>query len=271
MDGVIVSGAFGRAAVLRMQAPLVTHAHAQPNLLFKLGGDDAGFVVGGRRVALSDGQGVLVNAMRPHSFVAPPRGAATEVLTIHLDPVWLKERGLTVEAAGPDRLFGSTSVILDRPLRRALGRISERLRAPCMDAHGVIAPRLGAILDDLMDRVGPRREPAPRTDARIRCAMTLIAQDLSRELSMDAIARTVGLSRTAFYEAFRRSAGMTPEVFANMKRVEAAIAGMRGPATLAGIGYDLGFSAPPHFTRFFRSNVGIAPSAFRERLVNLGV
>jgi len=37
-----------------------------------------------------------------------------------------------------------------------------------------------------------------------------------------------------------------------------------GTASIAAIGERLGFSAPAHFTRFFRDHAGAAPSAFRS-------
>jgi AraC-like DNA-binding protein len=47
--------------------------------------------------------------------------------------------------------------------------------------------------------------------------------------------------------------------------VELAIgAVVGGDESFAAIGERLGFSAPAHFTRFFRDHAGVAPSTFRS-------
>jgi AraC family transcriptional regulator len=52
-------------------------------------------------------------------------------------------------------------------------------------------------------------------------------------------------------------------------RMESAIRDLAsGKASLTDISYDLGFSAPGHFTRFFRQHLGITPSEYR-RVVEL--
>ena len=58
---------------------------------------------------------------------------------------------------------------------------------------------------------------------------------------------------------------MAPGLFANMLRMEAAIAEMvAGRRGMAEVSDELGFSAPAHFTRFFRGHAGAAPSEFRN-------
>ena len=64
---------------------------------------------------------------------------------------------------------------------------------------------------------------------------------------------------------------MTPAVFANVLRVETAVAAVgQGEDSIGAISAELGFDAQSHFTRFFRPHLGITPSAYRSivQLVN---
>jgi AraC-like DNA-binding protein len=82
---------------------------------------------------------------------------------------------------------------------------------------------------------------------------------------MDALARQSGLSRAQFFRNFESSIHVPPRVFLNMLRMEAAVSAvMESGEPFAGISDRLGFSAPAHFTRFFRDHAGSCPSQFRS-------
>jgi AraC-like DNA-binding protein len=82
---------------------------------------------------------------------------------------------------------------------------------------------------------------------------------------LDTIARDVGLSRPHFYKLFRQHVGLTPNVYLNTLRMEAAISRLTTTSdAVTTIGLDLGFASQASFTRFFVSNVGIAPTDYRR-------
>jgi len=58
-------------------------------------------------------------------------------------------------------------------------------------------------------------------------------------------------------------------VYTNVLRMEQAINDLSGgQMPIASLSEHMGFSAPGHFTRFFRQHLGITPSEYR-RVVNL--
>ncbi|MGI9420965.1 MAG: helix-turn-helix transcriptional regulator, partial [Geminicoccaceae bacterium] len=68
-----------------------------------------------------------------------------------------------------------------------------------------------------------------------------------------------------FYKLFRKQTGITPNLFLNTLRMERAIDSLTASEkSVTDIGFDLGFSSQASFTRFFTSNVGIAPSDYRR-------
>ncbi len=114
-----------------------------------------------------------------------------------------------------------------------------------------------------------RTKPPAAMDPRIRQPTALMRQDISHELDVDVLAARTGLSRAHFFALFQRDTHMTPLVYANVLRCEAAVQRLsKGREPLNEIADDLGFSAPGHFSRFFRQHLGITPSDYR-RVVNL--
>lgn len=104
-----------------------------------------------------------------------------------------------------------------------------------------------------------------RFDWRVRRAIDLIREDSSIALDVETLAKEAGLSRAHFYRLFERATRMTPHVYANVLRMEVAVASvMVAPDSLAQVSERLGFSAPAHFTRFFREHSGVTPSEFRS-------
>ncbi|NBW79026.1 MAG: AraC family transcriptional regulator, partial [Betaproteobacteria bacterium] len=102
-----------------------------------------------------------------------------------------------------------------------------------------------------------------------RKAIELMKQDVARELDVDFLALQAGLSRAHFFTLFQKDTKVTPLVYANVLRFEAAVQRLAGGRDAVGdIATDLGFSASSHFSRFFRAHLGITPTDYRRK-VNL--
>jgi transcriptional regulator GlxA family with amidase domain len=107
------------------------------------------------------------------------------------------------------------------------------------------------------------------SDPRIRKAIGYLRENAGTDLDMNRLAEQCGLSRAHFFALFHRCTGVTPNVYLNVLRMETAIDDLSSSTqSLTDISYALGFSAPAHFTRFFRQNLGITPSEYR-RVVQL--
>jgi len=270
-----VAGRFGRIALLDMSAPLVTHAHHHCHLLVKTGGQDAAFRVRDRCCPLSDLQAVLVNAWEPHAYLHQPRaGASTEILALYIEPEWLADAELTCDAAGATALFPQTSALLAPRTQRLAEAMAAALRAPDgpEDLHfeALLAALLAAFVQPArrMHRPG-RLPPSPATlapqDSRIRRAMALMRDRIGVDLDSRTVAAHCGLSRAHFFELFYRTTRMTPAIYNNELRMEAAFDWLAHSGDAIGSVSDrLGFSAPGHFTRFFRGHIGVTPRDYRK-------
>lgn len=80
-----------------------------------------------------------------------------------------------------------------------------------------------------------------------------------------SVARASALSRPHLFELFRSNIGTSPLRYASAQRMEAAFAALPTNTTQT-LADSLGFSEPQHFTRFFRHNLGFAPSVCRARV-----
>jgi len=126
--------------------------------------------------------------------------------------------------------------------------------------RAVVASREAASADATRDH-GVR-------DFRIRKALALMRSNMVRSLDLEAVARESGLSRPHFFSKFRDELGLTPSIFWNSLRLEAAMQQMSSSqASLASVASRLGFDAQCNFTRFFRQHTGVAPSECRHALV----
>jgi transcriptional regulator GlxA family with amidase domain len=87
-------------------------------------------------------------------------------------------------------------------------------------------------------------------------------------LDVEALAKSVHLSRAHFIRSFRETFGEPPHRYLQRRRIERAMAMLREtdrPVTQ--ICFDVGFASLGTFGRTFREIVGQTPTAYRARAV----
>ncbi|GGF00751.1 transcriptional regulator [Aliidongia dinghuensis] len=269
----IAHGAFGRVALLDMDASLVRHAHPHCHVLIKAEGSDTQFSVRDQIVPLTTNNAVLINAWEPHAYVHDPRRTRTIILALYIEPIWLAGFRKNWTASGAPGFFERLSGELT-PLIRSL---ADEL-AFSMTNSSVTGAEQERLLSDLMiaviEKFSPWREVTVSlrdlarrgsVDWRIRRALEVIRANPGEIGDMSALAREVGLSRAHFFRLFEKSIDVPPRVFLNVVRLEYAVGELvNSEVSLSDLSDRLGFSAPPHFTRFFRDHAGATPSEFRS-------
>ena len=274
----IYQGRFGRVALLDMSAPLVGHAHHHCHILIKAGGVDSAFIVRGERAPLTDDTVVLVNAWEHHAYahqVGPDE--RTLVLALYIEPNWLSALQGSLVSSGHPRFFPDRCVRIKPETRK----ITEEFVLEMWWADEVSPGRLENLLFNLIISVIDsysgwrdlaallKTKPPISMDPRVRQAIMLMKSDLMYEMDMDSLAKQSGLSRAHFFALFQRDTQVTPLVYANVLRFEAAVSMLtQSKDSVGDVSHQLGFSAPSHFSRFFRQHLGITPSDYR-RAVNL--
>jgi AraC-like DNA-binding protein len=85
-------------------------------------------------------------------------------------------------------------------------------------------------------------------------------------LDVEALAKSVHLSRAHFIRSFRDAFGEPPHRYLQRRRIERAMALLRETdRPVTEICFDVGFASLGTFSRTFREIVGETPSAYRAR------
>jgi AraC-like DNA-binding protein len=274
----LFQGRFGRVALLDMTAPLVEHAHHHCHVLLKAGGTDSAFLVRGERQPLTDSSAVLINAWEPHAYQHElPVDCSTLILALYIEPAWLAQIQQSLTISGHPRFFPRNCVEIDSNTKKIMDEFVLEL----WWADDIAAARLENLLFNLMiavidsysgwrDMAGLlRSRPPSAIDPRIRRAIAFMRANVALDFDMGELAIEAGLSRAHFFTLFQKETQTTPLVYANVLRVEAAIRKLtEAHQPVADVSLALGFSAPSHFSRFFRQHIGVTPTEYRSR-VNL--
>ncbi len=276
-----ITGRFGRVALLAMDAPLVTHAHHHCHVLIKTAGADALFQVRGVPCPLTDHDAVLINAWESHAYEhsAPAAAAATGILALYIEPAWLEDCDLTRVGSDPVQCFTRPVISITPRLKDAALTLAALLAGGHSDAAACESALVGLLLSVLV-----AQQPSPHasvaisrphhgpSDARIRRAISMLHANPGDIPDMGTLASRCGLSRAHFFELFRSNTNLSPLLYVNELRMEAAFVQLaQTQDAVAHVASGLGFSAPGHFTRFFRNHIGVSPRAYRSTVVARGV
>jgi len=270
----VLQGQFGRVALLNMDHPLVNHAHSQCHVLIKAGGSDTFFRVKGKYYPLNENTAVLINAWESHAYSHHIAGAPqTVILAFYIEPTWLCEIDRSFILSNSCNFFPQSCVQLPRNIRN----LSDELAAQMLYGEQLSGDDLQAQLSNLMVLVIDafsewRRRSAlvsyelPHIqDFRIRRAISFMRANAGMEIDMQELAAEACLSRAHFFKLFHQQTNLTPSLYNNILRVEAAIHGLTEThQSMNMLSLGLGFNAQSHFTRFFQQHTGVAPSQYRR-------
>lgn len=272
----IFQGTFGRVALLDMDGALIHHAHPHCHVLIKASGADSLFAVHDRLYPLRDDTAVLINTWEPHSYAHQPAAPPTVILALYIEPRWLAEMQRDFTASACPGFFPQACRELTPHIRKLADRMSAELmfNDDIGDAHEqALMDLMLAVIDHFSEWRSMRGQHStgqfPASDFRVRNATRFMRRTLGEEFNADKVAQAAGLSRAHLFRLFQSSLQITPALYFNVLRMEAAIDALAsGTESVTALSDRLGFAAPSHFTRFFRNNLGITPTDYR-RVVNL--
>lgn len=278
----IIHAPFGRVALLTLEQNLIAHAHRHCHVLLKYAGADISFGVGEAEYTLDDETALLINSCEPHWYHHRPVATPIVMVALYIAPRWLAGIDRRLLCSVHPRFFAESRVALSGPARRASAALAEILTYEPAPDPDTVDSLVFDLLVALVERFAPWRALDRRGivgitgDARIRKVLAHLGQAIGGAAPSAAIdgaqlAHLAGLSRARFFELFKQQTGLTPITFVNMLRMEAAIGELvAGERPLGDIANRLGFDCSANFTRFFRSQLGIAPSHYRRVAEVLG-
>lgn len=101
---------------------------------------------------------------------------------------------------------------------------------------------------------------------KLRRAIDYIQAHLSENISLEAMATEIGMSRFYFCRLFKQSTGVTPYQYLIKCRIERAKVLLRQKKlSLADIALEVGFSNQSHFTKHFKRLMKATPKQFSKQ------
>ena len=107
-------------------------------------------------------------------------------------------------------------------------------------------------------------------DKFIRLVLELIEKNMSNpDFSVEEMSRELYLSRVALYKKIRALTGKTPVELIRSIRLKRAVQLLeKSRFTVAEIAYEVGFNDPKYFSRHFKAEFGILPSAYQRSVTH---
>jgi len=100
--------------------------------------------------------------------------------------------------------------------------------------------------------------------AKLRKIKELVQEKMEEDLSLEEMARTVGLSTAHFSQVFRNTTGQTPHQCLLWHRVQRAKEMLRSAEMrVLDVAMACGFKSQQHFARVFRGMCGASPTEYR--------
>ena len=103
----------------------------------------------------------------------------------------------------------------------------------------------------------------------IEKAIKYVEDNISRsDLSVEELSRELGMSRVHLYKKLLQITGKTPIEFIRVIRLKRAAQLLRDSQLhVSEIAFQVGFNNPKYFSRYFKEEFGVLPSAYQEKEV----
>ena len=225
---------------------------------------------GGEILDLDEGDFVLMTRGQAHSFEA--RGAASGAESVSLVSGAFSRTG---ESA--DMLFGLLPPVLHVRASRMRATPPWMPNMLALADHG--SSRVGqeamwARFAELLFLVGARQVLAevrgPELWARpaflnpqVGRAMRALHLEPMRKWTVAGLARSAGMSRSTFAEAFTRLVGEPPLTYLNRLRMQRAVDLLRAGSGITEVATQVGYASDGAFSKAFKRALGVCPGAYR--------
>jgi transcriptional regulator GlxA family with amidase domain len=112
----------------------------------------------------------------------------------------------------------------------------------------------------------------PHNDDGVRAAEQELQKRFRDNVSVDALAESVGMSSRTFLRRFKAATGRLPGAYLQAVRVEAAKVMLeRDRASVQSVACAVGYDDVSFFRSLFKRNTGMTPAEYRERFAALNV
>lgn len=224
------------------EAEVALHGHDYTQLILYLAGEGAQ-VIGERRHEARAGDLFIVPPGLPHGFAVVGR---SRPLCLVLDYETSRRSTRLTHRRLPQHTLNE--------LHSLLARVPTKGRPTLSDYPAIIAVIARLLEPSATDQQAP--PPAPLLE-RVRGR-------LKESESLDSVARDAGYTRDALSRKFKREHGLGLRALRDQLRLEAAQQALRGGDDVSAAAAKAGFDDPNYFSRWFKKQAGVSPSAWRR-------
>lgn len=227
--------------------------------------------MGSEQEEFKAGEVVMVIPNLPHQWVFDAEDKEVENITVLFTQEWIDRLAVALpELAETARRIKSHTTALrfsGATLRQLQGALTGMI-------HEDKAGRLVSLLRILtviaygsdMESIGRMSSEA---EERLRRINIFISCNYNRDISVDVIARHVGMNRSALCTFYRRQTGKTIIEAVNARRFEVATNLLRRQElSIQQVCFSSGFRDVPYFFRLFKRQYGMTPKSYRQNVSN---
>ncbi|MBJ7551338.1 helix-turn-helix domain-containing protein [Marinomonas ostreistagni] len=97
-------------------------------------------------------------------------------------------------------------------------------------------------------------------------ALSFIESNLSQPLDIDHLSKLACMSRSRFYQTFKRHLGCTPNEYQHQRRMNIALSYLKQRRSVTEVSMELGYQSLSHFSRRFHQHFGLSPRQVQNQL-----
>ncbi|MEL0637774.1 MULTISPECIES: AraC family transcriptional regulator [Marinomonas] len=102
----------------------------------------------------------------------------------------------------------------------------------------------------------------------LTCVLHWIEQNLALPLDITELSKKACMSRSRFYDAFKRQLNCTPAEYQHQRRMSRAYQRLQEHVSVTEVSYELGYQSLSHFSRRFHQHFGVTPRAIAQTKLN---
>ena len=219
----------------------------------------------GRPVSTGPGDLVILDSARPYEISDT---SARRGVTLVFPRVMVAAQGVDIDGVHGLVIGPEQNALLSDHLRSLLPLLptlphaaGPRLARVLLELFTVIVPSLAQPPSPVLNRKASQHE------ALAERAYAWIEQNLTADnLSPDAIAKALRVSRSRLYQVFMGFGGIAAYVlYRRLANVHDALRNPQDTRGIAELAHEYGFQSEAHFSRAFKVTYGMTPSEFRRR------
>ncbi len=223
------------------EAEVAPHGHDYTQLILYLAGEGAQ-VIRGRRHEARAGDLFIIPPGLPHGYAVVGR---SRPLCLVLDYETARRSTRLTHRRLPQHTLNE--------LHGLLARVPTKGRPTLSDYPAIIAVIARLLEPSASDQHAPSPPPLiERVRGRLR-----------EPQSLEAVARDAGYTRDTLSRKFKREHGLGLRALRDQLRLEAAQEALQANAEVAEAAAKAGFEDPNYFSRWFKKQTGVTPSAWR--------